>query len=73
MRYLEKLRERRRWEEGQLELKKGDERIVPSENEKPDVERWRRGHRTKGDGKRVFNLVITSPLVRFSLTLSGSR
>ena len=39
MRYLEKLRERRRWEEGQLELKKGDERIVPSENEKPDVER----------------------------------
>ena len=34
-----KVLERRRWEEGQLELKKGDERIVPSENEKPDVER----------------------------------
>ena len=51
MSYLEKLLERRRWEEGQLELKKGDGSIVRVENEKPDVERWRRGRRTKGDGE----------------------
>ena len=57
----------------QLELKKGDGNIVRAINERPDGRETTPEPSHQRRWRGLFNLAITSPLVRFNLTLSGSR